>query len=392
MRLVLATFFSAFALFGAVAAYTQLISNSRYLDLSAKVLQDWAASRPQLDSSAVVKAAIARAELYDDLVQQTHLVDGMVVNRGRGGTMLDQCDSLLFSSLRYVGLEKLKLANRADAAWRGIQAARGQDGWARHPLCRSKGTSRDMLLGLLVAFSQEPQGFDTHLRDLIEQVHKSGGFFGSGPVYVSYLTPGIARLMAMLAPAGNLPERELPPILQSSYATHELTLYATRRGYEAHLVALTVWLDMELSARHPRISDRVPSSVEDAVGRLVRPFASGEVKRQRIEWATHQLAQIDSHNLFFRYLRLRASNALTPQVASALLTELMVMPQFPPDRLPNTCDRRADYLWQRASREFAPSNATPFRCSREFNGSDFLWMAGLLVEASLYTAAPKISH
>jgi HrpA-like RNA helicase len=53
------------------------------------------------------------------------------------------------------------------------------------------------------------------------------------------------------------------------------------------------------------------------------------------------------------------------------------MTQFPVARLPESCDRRADYLWQRAGREYRPAKGN---CLRRFNGADYLWMAGLLIE------------
>ena len=50
-----------------------------------------------------------KAILYNELIKRGFLDDGMVVNRTSDGTFIDHCDSLLFSSLRYVALSKLGL-------------------------------------------------------------------------------------------------------------------------------------------------------------------------------------------------------------------------------------------------------------------------------------------
>jgi hypothetical protein len=89
------------------------------------------------------------------------------------------------------------------------------------------------------------------------------------------------------------------------------------------------------------------------------------------------LVQTDPRNLFFRYLLFRVNGVLNPFVARSLLIELLSMRQFPQEMLPRSCDRKADYLWQRSSREY---DIVDDKCSYSFHGTDFVWMAGLLVE------------
>jgi hypothetical protein len=51
--------------------------------------------------------------------------------------------------------------------------------------------------------------------------------------------------------------------------------------------------------------------------------------------------------------------------------------QFPDNRLPMNCDRKADYLWQRNTNEAFEASE---ECTKSFHGIDFLWMAALLTE------------
>jgi hypothetical protein len=378
VRSLFVTFFVSLAGFGALAVFSQVVANSRYLQNSAIALDQWGHALPEVplsERTATIDTALQRSRRYDSLINSTHLVDGMVVNRTATGRMLDQCDSLLFSSLRFVSLSKLGLDGAAGEAWHAIEGSQADGHWLRHPRC-PKSTSRDMLLGLMVAMSQRPSGYRQHLQTLIERVGRYDGYFSTGPAYVSYLTPGVARLLGMLAPESDLPRERLPDIVKNGYSTAELTLYGTGRGYEAHLIALSVWLEMELAHRFG--ADEKQGLTERWLAPVVRPFSRSDLHAQRLEWITTKLVEIDRQNLFFRYLRLKAAGAMTPSVAHRLLTELLAMPEFPEDHLPTNCDRRADYLWQRSSREY---QATRRSCTAQFSGTDFLWMASLLVES-----------
>ena len=56
-----------------------------------------------------------------------------------------------------------------------------------------------MLIGLLAGLAQNPVGHVHYLKDLLQLVRDRDGFFSDGPVYVSYLTPCVAKLVATLA-------------------------------------------------------------------------------------------------------------------------------------------------------------------------------------------------
>lgn len=378
MRSFLATFLLASLLFGAAAAYSQLVANSRFLARSSESLRDWSLSlavpREEVREH-ILKTLDERVSLYDDEVTRKHLVDGMLVNWTMSGRMLDECDSLLFSALRFAALHKLGHTEQAEKAWESIQGSQTDGYWLRHPRCH-KSTSRDMIVGLLVALSQKPFGYEQHLRTLLSRVKQHNGYFGTGPVYVSYATPGIAKLMGMLARNDGIADSDLPPVVRDGYSTNEIQMLVTQRGYAAHLIAMTIWLEMELG-------ESAPEGAAELVDSLTVPAGGRSLHAQRHDWSTHELVQLDQRNLFFRYLRLRAANAMTPAVAYRLMGELLEMREFPEDRLPLDCDRRADYLWQRSSRQYEPGTRG---CRRQFHGTDFVWMAALLKEAAgLYT-------
>jgi len=389
MRAFLATFLLGLALFGGAFAFTQLVANNRYLGLSSTTLQLWAHSLPEppaAGESELIREAVRRARIYDDQIQSHHLlVDGMLVNRTLAGNMLDECDSLLFSSLRYVSLHKLGFNDRAQAAWDGIQNSQENGRWLRHPRC-TKSTSRDMILGLLAALSQKPPGFTGYLHRLMQHVQKHNGYFGKGPIYVSYLSPGLAQIIALLAVEGKIPAQDVPKIIRDGYSTHEIELYVVRLGFEAHLNALTIWLEMELT--HNR--DETPNTLARSMDGLIAPFGPGHIEDQRTDWITSRLLELEPHNLFIRYLRLEAANALTPAVSARLLAELLAMPEFPHDRLPMDCDRPADYLWQRTWHPY--KLLVPKSCTQEYNGADYLWMASLLVERLRQPPTVRFSH
>jgi hypothetical protein len=377
LRLLLRTFLFTWLGLGALALFSQLVSNSRFLARSNAALRDWADSKKELtqaDKVALVEEVTRRAVLYDDKIQKTSLLDGMLVNRSLNGDADDECDSLLFSSLRYVGLHKLGLERRAANAWKSIAASRDQNQWIRHPRCR-RSPSRDMLLGVLIALSQRPDGFFQHTNLLLERVAKHDGHFADGPVYLTYVTPGVAKLMRLVALSNSVTERDLPDVVRDGHSTSELTFYGLRPGYQAHLIALSVWLEMELN--DVVLSHDEKFSFTDIFQHMVAPFSGRNIVTQATDWDTAKLVELDPENMFFRYLRLKAAGALTDAVRYQLLGELLAMSQFPPDRLPLDCDRRADYVWQRAWRE---TKTTAQVCSKQFNGADFLWMAGLIID------------
>ena len=321
--------------------------------------------------------ALKRAELYEFFIQQDHLYMGMIVNRDQSGAPLSECDSLLFSSLRFVALEKMGMHNEAEHTWESIITAVDNGKWHRHPKCRARWTSRDMIVGVLAALSQHPSQGEGYLRDLIAYVEQTGGYIGSGPFYVSRLTPGLAQMIRILSEEYGLSKDELPNNIRFGFSTVEFNTVTPSRGYTAHLSAMNIWLEIELRERRKKSSSIVKvRTVTELIDQLLYPVSSYSMEDQRLQWVSNRLVALDPDNLFFKWLQLKSANALTVKSKGDLLEELLSMEQFPQERLPQNCDRKADYLWQRDSLEYDMQFKT---CTEEFSGVDFLWMVSLLI-------------
>jgi hypothetical protein len=322
-----------------------------------------------------------RALAYEKMISDEHLDHGMVVNREADGDRSDECDSLLFSSLRYVALKKMGLDADADAAWGAIRASRSGGKWFRHPQCAHKSTSRDMIIGVLAALTQRPEGYREMLSELMVYLGEHGGYVGDGPFYVSYLSPGLAEILRHFARLEGIPDDELPPVVRYGFSTMELDTYMSRIGFQSHLLALVLWIEQELKrievaeAKHGEEVRALPLTLE----RFTRALWGVKVGEQRWPWLAQRLVDRDAKNLFFRWLRLSAADALSSRARLVMLRELDAMQQFPESRLPDSCDRRADYMWQRSSGEYAARSKGV--CLRRFSGVDYLWMASLLTAA-----------
>ena len=380
MRLLLITIIWCSCLFSGFLGYSQLIANSRYLHNGNQALRAMSRQLPPQDHARftrLAEEAKKRAIVYDSQIEKYQLVDGMLVNRSSDGAIHDQCDSLLFSALRYVSLEKLGQHEAAADAWLAIEKSRDNGTWLRHPQC-FRSTSRDMILGLLIAMTRSPPNYQKHLRSLMVMVDENNGYFGTGPFYVSYLSPGLARLMATIAVDDQSINTAIPAFFDSGYSTAEVEVMVTPRGFESHLGGLTAWLELELAEQGKFPKDSA-SSILRTLSNLTPQLGLTPIDKQRLDWITDRLVKSDPNNLFFRYLRLRSAGALTESMRARLLVELLNMPQFPQDRLPMNCDRSADYLWQREDRA---RNLEPISCTMQFSGTDFLWMTALLLDNS----------
>lgn len=375
-------------LFGSIimiATFTvgQIVANSRYASNMGQALQRVAQARQQdiaLNEVNQLRLRVyERALHYDRLIEADMLEEGMVVNRGHDGAARDFCDSLLFSSLRYVALNKLGLTSRAQRAWQAIKQSRDGGQWFRHPRCAGKGTSRDMMLGVLAAFSQDPEQRRQLLMEILDYVERNNGFIGSGRIDVSYLLPGVADFLRIYAQGDRIVDYTFPINVRHSFSTMEFSAMYPPSGYRSHLVALSLWLEIELE-QHPRYG-RYVNGDRSAIAKMapmINPFSLNDVKSQRYLWSARQLFVSDPKNLFFKYLWLRSAKALNKYTKRNLMAELLSGSQpFPVDRLPANCDRKADYLWQRHSWEYEPVSS---QCDHIFSGVDFLWMAALLLE------------
>jgi hypothetical protein len=327
------------------------------------------------EKEALYSEALHRVELYERLITQDHLLDGMVINRDSEFEPEDICDSLLFSSLRYAALRRLNLD--AGPAWTGITNSKSNRMWLRHPRC-VKPLSRDMLMGLFTALHYQPPGSKLIVEELLSVLGKRRGYFSDGPFYVSYLSPGIAGLARYLAEEHGIPFARWPWVVKQSFSSIEYDTIFLQKGFESHLAALGLWLELDFSeGARPYNPRSILGEVERRMTNENNPNQIGG-ERGRREWITEKMIALDPKNLFFRYLYLKVHGQFDELQRLALLDELLRMPGFPADRLPNVCDRAADYMWQRYSSEYPPRETLD--CRRQFAGVDFLWMVSLLVQ------------
>ena len=350
-----------------------------------------------------------RAALYESLIEERFLLDGMVVNRDGEGLPLDVCDSLLFSSLRYVALAKLGMREQALVAWAAIEKSEDPSTpghWYRHPRCRDNPLSRDMVIGLAAALSlPSTPSRARHIKELINYVQDNHGFVDKGPFFVSLLSSGLLDILRIEAREEGLSEAELPLFSFLGFSSAELDVFFLKRGYTSHLFSLVLWTEGELashclagagplkkgavetkaSANADADADGVVRTITAPLSRHLAPLGLSELRGLRLEWMAQKVLELDEKNLFSQWLVLSTSGALNAKTTELLAGELSRMPQFPTKTLPSECDRFSDYLWQRDSDDYLdPSlNGQAKKdggCPAYFNGVDFLWIAGLLAK------------
>lgn len=355
-----------------------VIVNSRMLTVSTALLKEWAQRQTPLsehDRMELIREGYRRLDLYETLLRETFLEDGMVVNRTISGEALDLCDSLLFSSLRFAALKKLGRNQEAEQAWKAIEQSRDDEHWARHLRCHES-LSRDMLVGLLIALSQMPDHRRFYLQDLAESIKANFGFFSHGPYNISFLTPDMKNTLDGLLILEGIEKFQL---FWFDFSSLDWQVLLANDGYQSHLIALQIWLEDELRGIYSRKGRTFEEPVSPSTGALslLNIFTREPINHQRLQWITHNLYAGNRQNLFFKWLHMKISGLLDDKMKFILLKELLDMPQFPKQHLPRDCDRKADYLWQRGSKEYNP-NVT---CTMVFNGVDFVWILALLLES-----------
>jgi hypothetical protein len=373
-------FISIATLLSLCILFVHLVHNSQDIGDQTTILRSTSEDFADFEAGKyreLVSKLRARAETYIALIESDQLLDDMVITRGVDGSHHDVCDSLLFSSLYFISLNKLGYEDLATKVWRAIESSRTDRGWVRHPRCHSPPPSRDMMIGLVSALTQRPDGYREILGQLIDQIGHENGYFGDGSIFVSYISPGVAEYLRQFARIEGHRNKELPNHLRKGFSTIEWSVAFTERGYRSHLHALSIWLELELESLIEAQSRRT-RSVTNTIANWTNPFTPDRIYNQRLQYVAEELVSKDRKNLFFRYLRHTTAGAFTPKTAAPMMAELLNLSQFPEDRLPNNCDRKADYLWQRDSREYQTIDR---HCSRVFSGVDFLWMAALLLEA-----------
>ena len=323
------------------------------------------------------REARTKAALYEQLIEASMLSEGMVVHRDQRGRERGVCDSLLFSSLRFRSLQNLGMEKEANAAWDAIDASRNAGHWWRHPYCRDRSLSRDMLMGVMMSLQTAPTHGREALVELLTEIDQRGGSFSDGPFFVSYLSPGPAGLLRHLAATKKIPFSEWPWVLKQSFSSIEFDALFLQPGYQSHLAALGIWLEFEMSRDQGGFNPRSALGQVERLWTGASPDRETTIDRERLVWVTSLLVEQNPNNLFFDYLHALVAGEFNDEKRVALLTDLLNMQQFPADRLPKDCDRSADYIWQRRAEEYVPESS---KCNETYSGVDFLWMAGLLVK------------
>ena len=235
-----------------------------------------------------------------------------------------------------------------------------------------------MVLGFLAALSAKPIDGKLLLIKLMQIIEKNSGFFSNEKTHYSFLTPQIAQASRQVASLYNLSDSNLPMRVSEGFSTHELDSLLTDGGYKSHLIALSIWLELEILENSFVHSKPVPSrSMIQTIEKLGGDMTDHQLEFERLQFVAQRLVEVDQSNLFFRWLRLKTANALTLNSAQRLLFELLNMPQFPKGSLPMDCDRSADYVWMRHTEESLTHSPN---CNRSYHGVDFLWMTSLLIE------------
>ena len=171
---------------------------------------------------------------------------------------------------------------------------------------------------------------------------------------------------------------DIPNIVERGFSTVEVNSIFVPRGYQSHLIALQLWVELELQRlnKNRGVYHLNYRSLMDPLSSALSPFTIETIMAQRQRWIANKLYELDKRNLFFKWLYLKAHKNLDIKQRILLMEELLNMPQFPDYRLPRDCDRKADYLWQRDSIEY---DIAKKKCHRFFNGVDFLWLSSLLL-------------
>jgi hypothetical protein len=282
-----------------------------------------------------------RTEVQDKFALYTALQPS--VEDSNGWILTAECDALLFTSLNSVsGRKPNLLVARAD---------NGQ--WFRRPLtytpCYPKNSgssiSRDMLLGLMYAtYRSRNLGIAT---DLFDYGESRGWVMGQGEITRTGFTPGLqatlAEIIFRISGQDKIFYRGLPQIW-----TTGLT------DYQLHLNLLHVALRGELFGF---ISEPMKDVIADAASR-------------------------EPNNALAAVLHAKYISGDLTHTAGLLLNEAW----WPADRLPNTGDRKTEWLNQRSyldsegqvNPDWLPVEGT----ANPHTGGDFLFVAKLFLEAS----------
>lgn len=289
----------------------------------------------ELSKDEVNQRLLNKFYFYEGNVNNHFLHKGMVVGLAKKDgypTYSDECDSLLFSSLRYYSLKELGFNKKAHDAWNSILGAYDKGQWFRHPDCHKTPISRDMFLGLMILSISEPENFNSVLKNLKDIIEINNGFFSFKTYPVSFLSPGLAKTFGKILENKKI---DLPKASRLGFATYFVEKPFLEKDFRSHLLAMHTLVEIKL---HEKYGLKLEGWVKDAA---------------------KELYKVDDKNQFYKYLNykmLYLEKGIDRKIFLSKLNEIKVFllesPHFPNDTSPSYCTRGSDYLWQRTSDEW----------------------------------------
>ena len=337
-----------------------------------------------------------RSVLYASLMASEGFFEGGMVTNLAGGDQSSfssqprlegECDSLLFTGLYYAAMSRLVPEESRDViSHEGTSVLMSMREpstgyWRRHPKCNDTPTSRDMMLGLLFA-ADALEHSQIVLRTLFWDLGRHGGFFDDGPINLSFLSPGLMRLLSDMADRRGidpLPRFFVDETLQSpqtftmrmtglyrrlSFSTLDFDAIVPQRGFRSHLIALTILME------HASLLRSNAGSLD----------GQSAIALWRLRLLAMRLFRSDPQNLLYEAVYLKTVNQLDIN-RDRLAGRILAMPEFPPGRLPTDCDRGADFLWQRDSEQWAgPAKSSDQAClpSVHYSGVDLIFITSIV--------------
>lgn len=280
---------------------------------------------PKKPTANPVDVIIEKEKFYLNLIRQKQDEYGFIEH--------SHCDSLLFSGLAVVfGLQvKLQAAYdpETDRWFRTPHkdCYRNDRTGQNHPRRSASTISRDMFAGLFWAIHHT--GSVVIAKRLIQYGENHNWIMGDGPVDRTYLTINFQNTLRMLA--GEDPD-----------TSNDLWVDPLK-DHQRHIVALNIALRGEIKGH---ISDQMLT--------LIRDFS-----------------RYHSRNALYQYILHRYTDG-DQSVAISILADNVL---FPLERLPNSNDRCARWLWERAEEE---GKWKACQEGKTHTGGDFLFISRLL--------------
>ena len=288
-------------------------------------------AQPVLGSEATA-ALKAKLSLYLDLSQERRNEYGFV----------DKCDSLLFSSLSYVGGSDVDIeAAEDDGRWyrRSEKECYDNETQGLPGPGSTSDISKDQYLGLLWATWYDKDRSTHRLERMIAYGKSVNWKVGRGPIGETYITLSLRNTIAQLLAARGGKKHKV-------MLSYPMSWPSGLRGYTAHLQVLHILLRKKVLGK---ISEKALSRIKEHYKR--------NPKNALFSYAYHCFGDRDF-----------------TEAASSLLYEKW----FPANSLPTAKNRYTGYLWQRENDD----DWSPAKGDKIHDGVDYIFVTKLILEGS----------